>query len=170
MKKTVFAILLLAALAAFITYSPKDTENQRENPENFVVEDSRIKDLDRENLETVEGRIEELRAETVYETPFSSAEREVVNGDTLRMNYIGWRASDGFVFDESFNYSDSGYEFIVGGNVIKGWSEGVIGMKVGEVRKLYIPAEKGYGDDSPSEDIPADTDLIFEVELLEFVD
>ncbi len=89
-------------------------------------------------------------------------------GDLLTVNYTG-KLTDGTVFDSNvlpqFNHV-SPFQFTVGaGQVIKGWDEGFIGMKVGEKRTLTIPPEKGYGATAHGP-IPANATLIFDVELV----
>lgn len=85
-------------------------------------------------------------------------------GDQLRMNYKG-TLQNGKVFDQS--YGREPFEFQLGaGQVIEGWDKGIVGMKVGGKRKLVIPAKMAYGAQSPSPDIPANSTLVFEVELL----
>jgi FKBP-type peptidyl-prolyl cis-trans isomerase len=86
-------------------------------------------------------------------------------GDSITVNYLGTLV-DGTKFDSSY---DSGKPFTLTlgvGQVIKGWDQGLLGMKVGGKRKLTIPAELAYGDRSPSLKIPANSTLVFEVELL----
>lgn len=94
---------------------------------------------------------------------------ELKEGMNAKLNYRG-TLTNGFEFDSS--YADGRVPFVlynVGkANVIEGWNKGLIGMKVGGKRKLYIPAKMGYGDRSLSQ-IPANSTLIFEVELLEIV-
>ena len=90
---------------------------------------------------------------------------EVVKYNIVTVNYTGW-LTDGTKFDSSLNPGRSPFRFTVGGGqVIKGWDEGLIGMKVGGKRKLTIPPELGYGsrDNGP---IPANSTLIFEIDLL----
>ncbi len=90
---------------------------------------------------------------------------EVVNGSKVSVHYTG-TLENGTKFDSS---RDSGtpFEFTVGiGKVIKGWDEGLIGMKVGGMRKLVIPADLAYGDQSPSPLIPAGSTLHFDVEVV----
>jgi len=90
----------------------------------------------------------------------SGQEAEV--GDTIRVKYKGALASDGTVFDSN----SDGVEFqLVQGALIDGWIEGIPGMKVGGKRRLVIPSEKGYGAQG-TQGIPADADLVFEVELV----
>lgn len=86
-------------------------------------------------------------------------------GDTVTVNYVG-SFTNGSVFDASANHGTTGFTFPLGaGQVIKGWDEGVAGMKVGGKRKLIVPASLGYGpqDYGP---IPGNSTLVFEVELL----
>lgn len=87
-------------------------------------------------------------------------------GDTVSVHYTGWLVN-GTKFDSS---KDRGtpFQFALGARrVIKGWDEGVAGMKVGGVRKLIIPPELGYGSRGAGSAIPPNATLIFEVELLE---
>ena len=87
-------------------------------------------------------------------------------GDTITVNYIG-ALTDGTVFDASANHGTTGFTFNLGaGQVIKGWDQGIVGMKVGGKRTLAIPAALAYGDQAVGGVIPANSDLIFQVELL----
>jgi len=87
-------------------------------------------------------------------------------GDSVTVNYVGSLAN-GAVFDASANHGTAGFTFNLGaGQVIRGWDEGIVGMKEGGKRKLVIPADLAYGAQSPAPSIPANSTLIFEVELL----
>jgi FKBP-type peptidyl-prolyl cis-trans isomerase len=88
-------------------------------------------------------------------------------GDTVEMQYTGW-LTDGTKFDSSLDHGGKPFSFNLGaGEVIKGWDEGVAGMKVGEKRQLRIPSKLGYGArGTPGGPIPPDADLVFDVELL----
>ncbi len=90
-------------------------------------------------------------------------------GDIVSVNYTG-RLEDGTVFDSNIDPQFGHVEpfvFPLGvGQVIKGWDEGIVGMKVGEKKTLTVPPEKGYGENAVGP-IPPNSTLIFDVEILE---
>ena len=86
-------------------------------------------------------------------------------GDFLTMDYTG-TLTNGKVFDTSKKPGRAPFKFMIGsGQVIKGWDEGILGMKVGGKRTLSIPPALGYGDRAMGDAIPANSKLLFTVEL-----
>jgi hypothetical protein len=92
--------------------------------------------------------------------------REAKSGDTVSVHYVG-TLTNGSEFDSSRG-RNMPFTFRLGqGQVIKGWDDGVAGMKVGGKRKLVIPPSMGYGERGAPPKIPGNSTLVFEVELLE---
>ena len=88
---------------------------------------------------------------------------KALRGETVRVHYIGW-LTNGKKFDASL---DKPFPFDLGaGQVIKGWDEGVAGMRIGGKRQLRIPPELAYGDRGAAGVIPPNATLIFDVELV----
>ena len=96
-----------------------------------------------------------------------------VAGDTVSVHYTGWLYDEsapdkrGAKFDSSV---DRGQPFVFelgAGRVIRGWDEGVAGMRTGGTRELHIPAWLGYGSNGAGRAIPPNASLVFEVELLD---
>lgn len=93
---------------------------------------------------------------------------EVKKGDTISIHYKG-TLLDGTKFDSSYDRSTP-FETTIGvGQLIKGWDEGIPGMKVGGKRKLTIPYTMAYGEKGIANVIPQRATLVFEVELLEII-
>lgn len=89
---------------------------------------------------------------------------EVKPGATITAHYTGALVKNGIIFQSSF---DMGRPVTFSLNqVIEGWTKGVPGMKVGGTRRLVIPAEMAYGSHSPAKNIPANSDLVFDIDLV----
>tara|TARA_Y100001936_G_scaffold243230_1_gene281768 strand:- start:17425 stop:17862 length:438 start_codon:yes stop_codon:yes gene_type:complete len=98
---------------------------------------------------------------------------EAIGGHTVKVHYTGWLykadapQKKGVKFDSSVDRGEP-FVFPLGvGRVIKGWDQGVIGMKIGGKRTLIIPAHLGYGMRGAGDSIPPNSTLIFDVELLD---
>jgi FKBP-type peptidyl-prolyl cis-trans isomerase len=90
-------------------------------------------------------------------------------GDTVWVHYTG-KLENGTKFDSSLDHPETradGISFPLGaGRVIKGWDEGIAGMKIGDKRQLIIPPALGYGAQGAGESIPPNATLVFDVELI----
>lgn len=144
MKTRVWVVqgaLLLCLSSGSIAADNKETKNMTEQT---VTTESGLKYLD---MTVGTGRLAEL-------------------GDTASVHYTGWLA-DGKKFDSSVDRKEP-FSFRLGaGQVIKGWDEGVMGMKIGGKRKLTIPPQLGYGARGAGGVIPPNATLTFDVELLD---
>lgn len=117
--------------------------------------------LDAPKVFIPEGAVGELKHEDLEAGTGAAAK----SGDCLIMKYYGTLAKDGTLFDENYT-KPAAFAFTLGkGEVIKGWDQGLEGMKVGGTRRLLIPSALGYGAQTAGS-IPANADLVFTVELL----
>jgi len=143
-------VICFIGLIVYLLVNKKDERNQ-------VVEDTNT-NQPQESVEIKEQ----------VNTSQNNMEKVSKNGDVLIMNYTG-RLTNGTVFDSNvdpkFGHVEP-FEFTLGaGMVIKGWDEGLLGMKVGEKKTLTITPDKGYGSQAVGP-IPANSTLIFDVELV----
>lgn len=108
---------------------------------------------------------ESLPTELVISDVVVGSGAEATPGQMVTVHYVG-ALPDGTVFDASTNRGEP-FTFQLGaGQVIRGWDEGVAGMKVGGKRRLVIPPDMAYGNQAVGGVIPANATLLFEVELL----
>ena len=110
----------------------------------------------------------EPRTESVTELEIIDVEvgtgEEVQPGATITAHYTGALVKNGIIFQSSHDFGQA-ISFGLD-QVIKGWTVGVPGMKIGGTRRLIIPAEMAYGASSPAKNIPANSDLVFDIDLI----
>ena len=142
-----FPLIALAALTAFA--APVPAEDKKEDIYKLPALDDK-------------GWVKRDDGMKVWDVKVGTG--DVVKKDaTVKVHYTGW-LTNGKVFDSS-RKRDESIEFGLN-QVIKGWTEGVVGMKVGGVRRLMIPPEMAYGNQDKG-DIPPKSTLVFDIELLE---
>ena len=153
MKKIVMHYCIAAATMCSLTSCEKPKTVEKNNTEQ--------KETAMTHQKTNSGLEYEIIKEGSGETP--------QKGQHVTVHYTGWlddNGKTGTKFDSSVDRNQP-FTFIIGvGQVIKGWDEGVMGMKVGEKRRLIIPATLGYGAHGAGRLIPPHATLIFDVELI----
>lgn len=111
------------------------------------------------NFDTID-KVDELKIVDIKEGDGQS----VVEGDTITAHYTGALANNGVIFQSSLDFKQPATFGL--GQVISGWTKGVPGMKVGGTRRLIIPSEMAYGSKRVSANIPPNSDLVFDIELI----
>ena len=113
----------------------------------------------------VQNQLPIVKGNMKIETIKEGTGQEITNGQTAIVQYTGM-LTDGTVFDATSKRGGAPFSFTLGaGQVIRGWDQGVLGMKIGETRKLTIPADLGYGAGGIPGVIPPNATLVFEVTL-----
>ena len=118
-----------------------------------------------ETLADFEPTVEPVTELVIEDRVEGSGDEEVKATDTVSVHYTGAFVTNGVVFDSSRRHGPDPATFPLSG-VIEGWTEGLVGMKVGGQRRLLIPSAKAYGQAGSPPSIPPDADLVFDVELV----
>ncbi|RMD77183.1 hypothetical protein D6810_01670 [Candidatus Dojkabacteria bacterium] len=167
MKNWKNVFLMLFILTSFLIISGRTGPENSNERKPVVVSQPRLNTLDSTNLPTFSEKFTELKTEILL--PSNLEKTRIYKGDkNFRVNYRGWLASNGKIFDQNIaSGNNENFIELNPKNLIPGFFQGVIGMKVGEIRRIYIPSNLGYGE-SETETIPKNSDLIFDVELISF--
>lgn len=156
-KKAFWVVLglLILAIIYVLFFSSGTVANP--SPESIKTENTKMDTNTNQSSESGKLIIEDIKL---------GDGREAKSGDTVVMHYSG-TLTNGTKFDSSYDRNQPFTTQIGVGQVIKGWDEGVPGMKIGGKRKLTIPPDLGYGASGAGGVIPPNATLIFEVELLD---
>lgn len=145
-----------------ISKALNDAQKQQQDSSSTNQQGAKMQGTQLQNFTPLD-KVDQLKVEDVQ----VGTGEEVKPGATVKAHYTGAVVKTGKIFQSSHDQpGDKPIEFSLN-QVIPGWTEGVPGMKVGGKRRLIIPAAKAYGDQSPSPDIPANADLVFDIELAE---
>jgi len=161
----ILAVIFFATSVGFsimvILQSNKDKETEKQSTatnqptkKEDKLEGTKLKDF------TPMAKVDQLQKIDLSE----GTGQEVKPGATITAHYTGALAKDGTIFQSSHDFGQAATFGLA--QVIKGWTDGVPGMKVGGKRRLIIPAAQAYGAQSPSPNIPANSDLVFDIELV----
>ena len=157
----VIGIAIIIVTGLYFVFDYRNKLKEQEKPpalENLEINNS-IYNMSNQNAQNSQGN--ELKTEILKEGTGEGAKA----GDKATVHYVG-ALMGGQKFDSSIDRGQP-FSFQLGaGSVIRGWDEGIIGMKVGEKRRLVIPPELGYGEAGAGNVIPPNATLIFEVEML----
>lgn len=181
MNKTIFKLMVILPLSLPAGCRCEETEQSQEakketqlkqEPKTEVKETQPM--AEKKRITTESG----LQYEIIQEAKDANAKKPA-KGNTVTVHYTGWLADAkgnpnlAEKFDSSVDRNQP-FQFIIGiGQVIKGWDEGVMDMKIGEKRRLIIPAKLAYGSravgkksNGKDDLIPANSNLVFDVELI----
>jgi len=167
MKKnilTIILIVILIVIVAGIYFFSRNMQSQTpadQNQNKTMPEQNQNQNQGQSQQPLSATEINGMKLEILQEGTGDAA----ATGDTVTVDYVG-TLENGTKFDSSIDRGEP-FSFTLGENrVIQGWELGVLGMKVGEKRKLTIPADLAYGNQAVGGVIPANATLVFEVELL----
>lgn len=179
----IVTLIIVAGIIGFIVYGllNKTSDDQKVDETNQITttpDTSNKTEVKEENKTSTKNTMDQTKRLLPNFKPIakvSSLEKidtvvgtgqEVKAGATVSVHYTGAVASTGEVFQSSKDFGTNPITFPLG-NVIKGWTDGIPGMKIGGTRRLVIPAALAYGaTPPPGSGIPANADLVFDVELI----
>lgn len=166
----IFAIVGVMAFIGVMYYASRPQEDKapsRTKEIAVTIDEEKVREQSTQKQPVVADKkdnetIMDLKIETLRE---GSGDRVTKKGDMISVHYTG-TLTDGTKFDSSIDRGEP-FSFTVGaGEVIRGWDEGLLDMKIGEKRRLTIPSEMGYGSRGAGAVIPPDATLVFETELM----
>jgi FKBP-type peptidyl-prolyl cis-trans isomerase len=162
----VVSIIIVVAVLSAVVFG---IINSKKSEVDSSIDSSITQNTEIDNTDTNTGTTTPVDKQNQSSSQKTNMERTVVKGDMIAVNYTG-KLTNGSVFDSNvdpkFNHVQP-FVFTIGqGQVIQGWEEGFIGMKVGEKKTLTISPEKGYGASGHPPVIPPNSTLIFDVELV----
>lgn len=179
----IVSFIVIAAVIGLVIYilMNRNQEIVSDSTENKIsdmkIEDQVGANKIQENVTSIENKMETNTKILNNFTPVSKTSKlekidlvvgsgeEVKEGATVSVHYTGAVAATGVIFQSSKDFGTNPVTFPLSG-VIKGWTDGIPGMKVGGTRRLVIPSEQAYGANPPGgSGIPANADLVFDVEL-----
>lgn len=179
----IVSFIVIAAVIGLVIYilMNRNQEIVSDSTENKIsdmkIEDQVGANKIQENVTSTENKMETNTKILNNFTPVSKTSKlekidlvvgsgeEVKEGATVSVHYTGAVAATGVIFQSSKDFGTNPVTFPLSG-VIKGWTDGIPGMKVGGTRRLVIPSEQAYGANPPGgSGIPANADLVFDVEL-----
>lgn len=165
--KAEIAFVISCACLAGLSWSGCDSERGQTAPAEQKSEMGVSKMAESGKAEAKVSNVVSTPSGLKYEILQAGSGEGAQSGQTVSVHYTGW-LENGTKFDSSLDRG-SPFQFLLGGGqVIKGWDEGVAGMKVGEKRKLVIPSNLGYGSRGAGGVIPPNATLIFEVQMISF--
>lgn len=178
----IVTLIIVAGIIGFVVYGllnkTSDEVNTDEINQAIKVEDTSSKSEVKEENKASTKNMDQTKKLLPNFKPVSKVDSlqkldtvvgtgaEVTSGATVSVHYIGAVAATGEVFQSSKDFGTNPITFPLSG-VIKGWTDGIPGMKIGGTRRLVIPAAQAYGaTPPPGSGIPANADLVFDVELI----
>ncbi len=158
----VITVLIMIAMFAGFLFLNDKAQQQEQDYKNQLSMETPPAEVVTRSPNPEDAKITKMKKEDVV----VGTGAEAIDGKSVTVHYTG-TLTDGTKFDSSVDRGTP-FTFTLGaGEVIKGWDQGVKGMKVGGKRKLTIPSELGYGERGAPPAIPSNAALIFDVELLE---
>ena len=163
-------IAVIIIIVGVLVFAWIKTAPQEDTPK-IVTEQVVVDTPPVQNPETkpiIKNKIIKTKSGMNIEITQQGAGEAITNGKVASMLYTG-KLQDGTVFDSTAKRNNAPFTFTLGvGQVIKGWDEGVLGMKVGEKRTLTIPSDLAYGAGGIPGVIPGGATLVFDIELVSF--
>jgi FKBP-type peptidyl-prolyl cis-trans isomerase len=165
MKKGISLAIYVVVAAAIIALGAWYVSNMNSAPANVAVNNNTNTNTTCPTPQSAAGQSTTTMDGLIIKDTTVGTGTVAAAGDSVTVNYTG-TLDNGTVFDSSLNPGRTPFNFTIGGQVIQGWNEGVVGMCVGGTRELTIPPALGYGAQGAGTVIPPNATLHFTITLL----